>query len=184
MKFILFLLKLLFGKKGKGTENTEEIRTKATDKPQYRDKFNLLNKSEQLIYWRLVEAVPNLVVLSQVSMSQLFFIGPKAKQRQLNEIGRKSVDFLLCRKDFSIVTAIELNGPTHATASQQKSDETKRRTLEEAGIPLITIYPQDIPAVEEIRKKIAPMMVARSQYEASRNERNGFNKRSRHGANP
>lgn len=184
MKFILFLLRLLFGKKEKAPEKAKEAKAETAAKSQYRDKFNLLNKSEQLVYWRLVEAMPNLVVLSQVSMSQLFFMEGKNLYQQMGEVGRKSIDFLVCRKDFSIVAAIELNGPTHATAKQQKSDETKRRTLEEAGIPLITLYPQDVPAVEEMRKKIAPFIVARSQYEAARNERNGFNKRSRQGTNP
>ncbi len=145
-------------------------------RPSYRDKFWLLNKSEQVLYWRLIEAVPKLVVLTQVSMSQLFHLSRQAGYLQLGEVGRKSVDFLLCRQDFSIVLAIELNGPTHQRERQKKSDETKRRTLTEAGIPLITIYPDSIPEIPAIRKMIAPYIVDRMHYEAERNERYGIHK--------
>ena len=40
----------------------------------YRDKFRLLNNTELALYRRLTEAVPAMLVFSQVSMSQLFHI--------------------------------------------------------------------------------------------------------------
>ncbi len=145
-------------------------------RPKYRDKFQLLNKAEQDLYWRLTEAMPALVVLTQVSMSQVFHLNRRDGYLQLGEVGRKSIDFLLCRKDFSIVTAIELNGPTHEREKQKKADETKRRTLEDAGIPLVIFYPDKLPEIQEIRRTVAPYIVERRQYEAERNERYGFKK--------
>lgn len=146
----------------------------ASSRPQYRDKFQLLNKSEQVLYTRLAEAVPAMLVFSQVSMSQVFHINGRTKDgyRQLGEVGRKSIDFLLCRPDdTSIVLAIELNGPTHETERQKASDEKKQLALEQAGIPLLILTPDELPDVATLRKVIAPHIVERKRYEAERNER-------------
>ena len=62
---------------------------------QLRSKFQLLNKAEQNLYSKLCTAAPKLIVFSQVSMSQMFF---KPDEKQLFMIGKKSIDFLLCRK--------------------------------------------------------------------------------------
>ena len=97
---------------------------------RYMDKFQLLNKGEQELYKRLKEAAPALIVFSQVSMSQIFHITPDRKRMQLNEIGRKSVDFLLCREDTSILLAIELNGAHHEEERQKFSDDQKRKAQE------------------------------------------------------
>jgi hypothetical protein len=137
------------------------------------DKFQLMNKSEQILFNRLKEAAPALHVFSQVSMSQLFHITSKKRNSfiQLGEIGRKSVDFLLCREDTSILVAIELNGPTHEREDQRKRDEKKQAALEEAGIPLAIFTPNEIPEVAELRKILAPYIMERRNYEAERDER-------------
>lgn len=142
-------------------------------RPKYMDKFQLMNKSEQILFNRLKEAAPALLVFSQVSMSQLFHITSNKKNGfiQLGEIGRKSVDFLLCREDTSILLAIELNGPTHEREDQRKRDEKKQAALEEAGIPLAIFTPNAIPDVTELRKILAPHIVERRINEAERNER-------------
>lgn len=139
---------------------------KATDRSQYQKKFQLLNKSEQVLFQRLKEAAPEMLTLSQVSMSQLFFIGNFRKDgyRQIGEIGRKSIDFLICRPDTSIILAIELNGPTHNRRKQQESDEKKRAALEEAGIPLIVIPADRIPSTDKMREMIQPFVDA-NEYE-------------------
>lgn len=150
------------------TDESEKLK-----RPQYKDKFTLMNKSEHLLFTRLVEAAPAMLVFSQVSMSQLFHINSKRGNGflQVAEIGRKSIDFLICRSDTSIVLAIELNGPTHEREAQKARDEKKRIALEEAGIPLIVLDPACIPEVIELRRKIAPMILERKQAETERNER-------------
>ncbi|HZX32357.1 MAG TPA: DUF2726 domain-containing protein [Rhodocyclaceae bacterium] len=159
------------------SEETKEVakpEKPKSQRAQYRDKFRLMNKSEHQLYCTLVEALPNMIVLSQVSMSQVFHIDrfKKGSFQQLGEIGRKSIDFLICRKnDTSIVTAIELNGPTHEKADQKISDEKKRTALAEAGIPLAIFYPNELPDVEAIRKIMARHIVERRKYEAARNQK-------------
>lgn len=140
-------------------------------RPQYKDKPQLLNKSEQKLFSQLREAAPKLLILSQVSMSQLFDITGEKGFLQVGEIGRKSVDFLICREDTSIMLAIELNGPMHEKASQKIGDEKKRIALEEAGIPLIIIKPNAIPDVISLRKILAQHIVARTKHEATKNEK-------------
>lgn len=141
---------------------------------QYRDKFEFLNGAEQKLYWTLREAAPALLVFSQVSMSQVFHIDERTKDRRqkLNEIGKKSIDFLLCRPDdMSIAVAIELNGRTHEKEDRRQSDETKQRTLQEAGIPLIVLKPGEMPDVGSFRKMLAPHLVDRRKYEKERDQR-------------
>ena len=137
---------------------------------RYLDKFQLLNKSELELFNRLKEATPALNVFVQVSMSQVFFMFPNRKDTfsKLGEIGRKSIDFLLCREDTSIVAAIELNGPKHEAPRQAESDAKKRAALEEAGIPLMIYTPDNLPDVQTIRQTLAPLIVERHVYEEKR----------------
>lgn len=142
--------------------------------PKYIDKFELMNRTERELFRRLQEAAPALLIFAQVSMSQLFWITRKRKNSflQVNEIGRKSVDFLLCDPDdTSIVMAVELNGPTHEKEHQRQRDEVKQRALEEAGIPLAVFTPDNIPDVKQLRHILAPHIVKRTRYEAEKRER-------------
>ena len=146
-----------------GNERADEAQS------PYRDKFRLLNNTEMALYLRLVEAVPAMLIFSQVSMSQIFHIRGFT---QLNEVGKKSVDFLICRRsDSSIVAALEFNGPTHMGEKQKLSDEKKRAALEEAGIPLLVITEVPLPNVTTLRRMLAPHIIERKKYETERDKR-------------
>jgi len=137
---------------------------------KFQDKFSLLNKGEQTLYNMLCKAAPDYIVFSQVSMSQIFNI-PEYKKAQIAIIGKKSVDFLLCRKDdTSIVLAIELNGPMHDSNEQKSSDETKQAALTEAGIPLVIIELGNIPNQKELGKLLASNVVDRKKNEEIKKE--------------
>src|SRR4051812_42126700 len=59
-----------------------------------------LTDREQILYWRLRRALPDLVVLSQVSLSR--FLRVEAGHNQfawLNRINRMTIDFLVCLPD-------------------------------------------------------------------------------------
>ncbi|AEV26901.1 Protein of unknown function (DUF2726) [Azospira oryzae PS] len=145
------------------------------NRPRYRDKFNLLNKAEQELFERLTNAMDDMHVFTQVSMSQLFHISGSTRDKyiQIGEVGRKSVDFLICRRDFSIVLAVELNGPMHGYEDRKKSDETKARTLEDAGIPLAIFYPDKLPTTEQLMEELKPLIKKREEYEKKRDWRYG-----------
>ncbi len=142
-------------------------------RPKYRDKFQLMNKSELDLFNQLRAAAPNMLVFSQVSMSQVFHLNRFNKDdfRKLGEIGQKSIDFLICRPDSSIVLAVESNGPHHDTAKQKAGDERKRTALEQAGIPLIVFKPGEVPDLKELRRILATDIVERKRYETERDKR-------------
>ena len=75
---------------------------------------NPLTKTEIMFYQRLTEALPDLVVLAQVPLSSFLKvdstqIDPKFSKRWFSPISQQSVDYLICRKDFSIIAAVELD---------------------------------------------------------------------------
>lgn len=109
-----------------------------------------LSAPEQTLYWRLVQALPECVVLSQVSFSR--FLEPDARGRGarlglFNRISRKSTDFLVCLKDFTVVAAVELDDRTHV----RERDARRDAMLGTAGVKVVRMHVRDIPSVEQIR---------------------------------
>lgn len=111
-----------------------------------------LTDVEQTLYHRLKEALPDRFVLAQVQVSQIVGIhqGP-LWQTWFNKISRKSIDFLICRDDFSIVAAIELDDSSHNQEERRLADLDKDVALNAAGIRLIRWRVKSLPSVELIR---------------------------------
>ncbi len=111
-----------------------------------------LSQPEQVLYFRLVEALPDHIILAQVQLSR--FLGVKKGhnyQSWSNRINRMSADFVICNKDSSIIAVIELDDSTHNKASRQEADAKKNRALEAAGIKLIRWHVKSIPEVSAIK---------------------------------
>lgn len=109
-----------------------------------------LSEPEQVLFWRLREAIPECVVLSQVSFGR--FVEPSAvergtRQALFNRISRKTVDFLICLPDFTLVAAVELDDASHRASLDAKRDAI----LKSAGIPILRMNVRDIPSVEQLR---------------------------------
>jgi hypothetical protein len=113
-----------------------------------------LTDPEQVLYWRLVEALPECVILAQVSFSR--FMKPTPPEGVLEarqyralffRISQKTVDFLVCLKDFTVVAAVELDDSTHADV-----DLRREQLLQSAGIPLVRLRVDHIPTVERLRE--------------------------------
>jgi very-short-patch-repair endonuclease len=122
----------------------------------YEIKETLLTKSEQQLYRILVEALPEMTVLPQVSMNQMFkrFSGQGAQ----NKISQNSIDFLLCDKSFKIFAAVELNGKSHESKTQRRRDDNKAQALHSAGIPLLTYENRSIPTIEQVRNDVIKVL--------------------------
>jgi hypothetical protein len=114
----------------------------------------VLSKPEQVLFHRIVAALPDCVVLAQVQMSSFLAVTATGRVRQaaLNRILMKSMDFLVCRKDLSIIAAIELQDGTHARQSRRKNDEFKRAALEAAHLRLVEYHVSRLPSLEEIKE--------------------------------
>lgn len=153
MKFLFLILlilavivTLILVKKRKNLEeNTSET-------PPYFRKKTLLNEKEQVLFHRLIEAMPACYILAQVRLADIVGI-KKCENRQswLNKVSRKSVDFVICNKSFAVLACIELDGKTHQEEDRQKADESKDNALQAASIPIVRIETSKIPSVEEIK---------------------------------
>lgn len=137
---------LVWAKKRKSTdENTKD------PLPYFRKK-TLLNEKEQVLFHRLIEAMPTCYVMAQVRLADIVGIKKcKSWQSWFNKINRKSVDFVICDKSFAVLACIELDGKTHAQEERQKADENKDEALKAAGIPIIRIEASKLPSTEEIK---------------------------------
>lgn len=127
---------------GKNTKNA----------PPYFRKKTLLNEKEQVLFHRLIEAMPNSYVMAQVRLADIVGIKKCDNwQSWFNKINRKSVDFVICNKSFVVLACIELDGKTHTQEDRQKADRDKDEALIAAGIPIVRIEAGKEPATEEIK---------------------------------
>lgn len=130
------------------------------DKTNYYKSKPPLSKTEQIFYHKLIEALPEYIVLAQVQLSSIIGIKESKKliiqrlhYKWLNPILQQSVDFLVCLKDFTIVAAIELDDKSHWGEKSINRDNKKDKNLEAAGINLIRWHAESMPSVEEIKQE-------------------------------
>ncbi|MDR0440708.1 MAG: DUF2726 domain-containing protein [Candidatus Accumulibacter sp.] len=125
----------------------------------YVAKESVLSQPEKILYHRLVEALPEYVVLAQVQLSRVLLIkGVRGGDYQswLNKIDRMSLDYLLCRPDFAVVAAIELDDSSHDRKKNQLRDAKKNKALADAGIKLIRWHVRRMPDAVSIRQEFFP----------------------------
>lgn len=97
-----------------------------------------LTQPEQILYWRLVKALPDHMVLAQVQCSRVLGVKRGFKFYEWNNrISQLSYDFVICKKDGSVIAAIELDDKTHDAAKQAERDARKQRATEAAGVILV-----------------------------------------------
>ena len=111
-----------------------------------------LTRPEQVLYFRLVDALPDHVVLAQVQLSRFLRVRKgRSHPEWLNRVDRKSVDYLVCTRAFEILAAIELDDATHEGPYRALADANKNRALEAADVPLIRWHVSALPDVVAIR---------------------------------
>jgi very-short-patch-repair endonuclease len=117
-----------------------------------------LSRVEQVLYYRLVQTLPELVVLAQVPLSSFLRVRKgRTWNEWFNRISQKSIDFLVCERDFSVVMAIELDDATHDSSERANADKTKGRALTAAGVRLLRWRANALPDVETIRRIVDEM---------------------------
>ena len=87
----------------------------------------VLSVPEQQPYFRMVDALPECVVLAQVELSRV--LEPSAKVRDSRKrfglyqrIRGRSLDFVVCLKDMTVVAAVELDDSSHDSERGRKRD--------------------------------------------------------------
>lgn len=114
-----------------------------------------LSDSEQVLYFRLVEALPEYIVLAQVSLpSFLDFKRGRGSQTWRNRISQMSADFVICNKDATVVAVIELDDSSHEYAHRKVADAKKDKALQAAGLRLVRWQARAIPDKAAIRAAI------------------------------
>ncbi len=113
-----------------------------------------LSEPEQILYWKLQKALPNHVVLAQVSFSRFLYTkGATAKDNfwQFARGRQKVADFVICDKNFYIVAIVELDDNSHST----EKDKIRDAILKEAKLHIIRWNVRKLPTEEEIQKTIS-----------------------------
>jgi len=112
-----------------------------------------LTEPEQILYHRLVAALPQFIVLAQVQLSQVLGVNKGFNFSVWNNrINRMSLDFIVCLKDSTIIAAVELDDKTHEKETRIKADEKKGKALSAAGIELIRWHVSELPDERAIRE--------------------------------
>jgi len=115
----------------------------------------LLTDPEQVLYRRLVQALPHHIVLAQVQLLQMVrFKRRSPPYAVLNRMSRLSLDFVVLTPDTGIVAAIELDDARHRHPDRQSADARKTHALKSAGIPLIRWSVRTMPDAMAINTAI------------------------------
>jgi hypothetical protein len=112
-----------------------------------------LSLVEQVLWFRLTEALPDHIVLAQVQLSRLLSVKKGHNFHQWNNrINRMSADFVICKKDASVVAVIERDDATHERADRQAANAKKSKALADANVRLIRWQTKSLPSHEQIRE--------------------------------
>jgi len=133
--FILFVIAKKSEKSGKN----------GGEKPK---KKKLLTEREQSMYNRLVQSLPEHIVLAQVSQAALL----TAKLRGTrNRFDRKIADFVICDKAFQVIAVVELDDASHKEKGGK--DAARDAMLVDAGYR--TVRYKNIPEIAKIQADLS-----------------------------
>jgi hypothetical protein len=105
-----------------------------------------LSQPEQVLYHRLLTALPGHIVLAQVQVSRVLGVKKGFKLNEWNNrINRLSYDFVVCAKDSTVLAAVELDDKSHEGASRVEADRRKERATAAAGVRLIRWHVKSLP---------------------------------------
>ena len=129
-----------------------------------------LSQPEQVLYFRLIQTLPEHIILAQVQLSRLLGVKKGNNyQSWSNRINRMSADFVVCNKDSSIVAVIELDDATHQREDRQAADAKKDRALASADVRIVRWQAKSIPDVATIQSTFMPnIAVKRDAPQAAR----------------
>ena len=139
------------GWKNKSEESEETVY-------DYRRAKFFMTRSEHELYDVLQKAVGGEYrIFAQVHLSTILDHKVKGQSWRgaLSHIHRKSVDFVLCEKDYlSPQLIIELDGKSHNREDRQERDTEVERILEDAGLPLLRIQNHGTFDAEAIKEQV------------------------------
>ncbi|WP_211453032.1 DUF2726 domain-containing protein [Collimonas antrihumi] len=111
-------------------------------------KRQLLTNNEKKVYQQLIDALPGYLVFTQVELSRCI----EAEGPSHLTISGKSLDFVICNKDFDVVAGIEIDDKSHTKTKRTKADARKNNAMEVAGIKLIRWPATPLPSIAKIQE--------------------------------
>lgn len=116
-----------------------------------------LTQPEQVLFHRLIRALPEHIVLAQVQVSRVLGVKKGSNVHEWNNrINRLSYDFIVCAKDATVIAAIELDDKSHDSASRVKTDNKKDKASADAGLRLLRWQARSLPSEQAIRDELLP----------------------------
>ena len=114
-----------------------------------------LTQPEQVLYHRLVKALPEHIILAQVQVSRVLGVKKGSNFNEWNNrINRMSYDFVVCGKDSAVLAAIELDDKSHESNRRSTTDEKKNKATADAGLRLIRWNVKTLPDESAIRAQL------------------------------
>src|SRR5580704_7644114 len=115
----------------------------------------LLTQPEQVLYHRLVKALPNHIVLAQVQVSRVLGVKKGSRFHEwTNRINRLSYDFVICDKAAAVIAAIELDDKSHESKSRRATDAKKSKATTDAGLRLLRWQVKSLPDELTIQREV------------------------------
>lgn len=118
----------------------------------------IMTDSEVIFFKKLVQALPEYLIFSQVQLSRIIEPSDDAGSDRafwFNRICRQSVDYVVVAKDCqTVLLAIELDDWTHESKVRQKQDDKKDKALASAGIAVVRFHAERMPSIEMIRHDV------------------------------
>ena len=124
----------------------------------------LLTEREQPMFFRLQQAFPDHVVLSQVAFSALLTAKDLPTRQRFN---RKVADFVLATKAFEVLAVIELNDASHR--GREVHDSKRDAMLEQAGYRVLRF--KHVPNVVDVQQAVRPVDQAAASGEGYQHAR-------------
>lgn len=119
-----------------------------------------LSNPEQVLYHRLVAALPGHIILAQVQVSRVLGVKKGFKFNEWNNrINRLSYDFVVCSKDSAVLMAIELDDKSHDKSSRADTDRKKEKATAAAGVPLVRWHVKSLPDAAAINAAVSQYAV-------------------------
>ena len=122
-----------------------------------------LSVPEQVLYHRLISALPDHIVLAQVQVSRVLGVKKGFSFNEWNNrINRLSYDFVVCGKDSTVLAAIELDDKSHDGKARADTDAKKDKATAAAGVRLIRWNVTALPDQKAIRAAFPTTALAMS----------------------
>ncbi|MBE0549462.1 MAG: DUF2726 domain-containing protein [Rubrivivax sp.] len=114
-----------------------------------------LTQPEQVLYHRLVKALPEHIVLAQVQVSRVLGVKKGSNFNEWNNrINRLSYDFVVCAKDSTVLAAIELDDKSHESNRRSTTDDKKNKASADAGLRLVRWNVRALPDESTIQREL------------------------------